>query len=468
MRKLTLDYLINQVMSKRVILILVAAFLFRVIYISLFIDPEYDSYDRFLKGIRVLRKPSEISYHWCWLPLFQFIDASLYWLTNSYTSIRVFSTVCGVISSYLLYLLTFEISRSEKAALASITIFSFNPLIFIYDTTGMTESFFTLLILLTVIFIVRRRLLASSIPLALACLVRYEAWFLTPFLYSLIFFNKVTSIKKVIMASIPPFLSISSWIYLNFRRYGDPLHFLHTLENYLKFIQANHVIYAAYLPKTEIMFRYVRDMVAPIWYLIVYMIALTPPIFIVAIIEIYYRLKTSRKDRFLALIPIFYLVLITIPLLLCKSEGWPRYSIPGIPYYILYSALWIEKSSNAKLRKFVIVLSLLLSLIIISASTAANINYTRPILEVSLWLKDHVDEGKVLCTRAPIILLSELSIDKFVYFERRDVGEDFFIKFLRQNEVSYVVSHFGYFSDLCQNLTIVLFTDEGSYIIYKV
>ena len=81
----------------------------------LVIDVEYDGYDRFLKGVNLLSEPFNLWNHWAWLPLPQFINAFLYWLTRSYMSARVFSIICGVLSIVVLYRLTFTVFKSERA-----------------------------------------------------------------------------------------------------------------------------------------------------------------------------------------------------------------------------------------------------------------------------------------------------------------------------------------------------------------
>ncbi|HIE14954.1 TPA: phospholipid carrier-dependent glycosyltransferase, partial [Candidatus Bathyarchaeota archaeon] len=247
---------IIKVCNRHFYLILSVALMTRILYILLLADPEYDGYDRFLKGICMLSQPFEVRHHWCWLPLFQYIDAMLYWLTHSYISVRIFSTICGVLSLIILYYLALEISNSKKTAFVSMILMTFNPIIFIYDTTGMTESFFIFLFLLSVFLIEIRKPILSSIPISMACLVRYEAWFLVSFLYLSAFFHKYLNFKKFVTALIFPSVCIASWLYINFSYYGNPLHFILTLNRYFEFLQINLKISASYISKIEIWFRY--------------------------------------------------------------------------------------------------------------------------------------------------------------------------------------------------------------------
>ena len=452
--------------SHPVWLVLFTALLARFLYVVSTVDPEYDGYDRFLKGILLL-KDGDVRHHWVWLPLFQYIDAVLYWLTGSYLSVRFFSAVCGFVSLIILYRLALRLTGSPSAALVSLTITAFNPLLFLYDTTGMTESFFTMLTLAGIYLLVAGRFLTSSIPFSLACLVRYEGWFLTFFIYLVSALQKRLSFKAFIAVLVLPSLSIGLWLQLNYIRYGDPLHFLRALDLYCEVFRRDMEIYAPYMSADEKLYNALRRELSPVWYIIVYFVVLNPLIFVMAFRRVFRSLMRKDRLRFLAVVSLFYLALITSLMVLGKSEGWPRHSIPGIPLFVLLASHDVTglRSKVLTASKFT-AFSLMVSLLLLSLITIFNVKYTQPLIEVSLWLRENPTDGRILCTRSPIIILSGLPAEKFIFLWRRDISHEAFNIFLERNGVTYVVSHLGYFSELCRNFTAVY--SSRIYTIYRV
>ena len=446
----------------RISLIVILALLSRLIYITFTVDPEYDSYDRFVKGILLLPNPYDFRHHWCWLPLFQYIDSILYWLTGSYTSVRIFSTICGSTSIILLYKITLKVSGLEEAAFISSLLMAFNPLVFIYDTTGMTEPFFTMLLLSVLYFFIHDRVLLGSIPIAISCLVRYEAWFLSPILYFLVLVRRRSKPWVVVLSGLIPSASIGLWLYINYAYYGDPLKFLKLLEGYLATRLQRPSLGEGGLLSVE-------TFLLPFRHLVGYLLFLTPPVFFEAILGIKRCVRRDLDTITLAVLALSYLSLHTYFLISGRSEGWFRYCIPGIPIFIFFAAHHVVKREKKLITPYrFLSASLILSLASIVVMTIWNIYAMTPILETSLWLKTNAKDGRILCIRTPIMVLSGIPVERFVFLWSRDIDRPVFLRFLERENVSYVVSHFGYYSNLCENFTVVFSSTDNLYTIYMV
>ncbi|MFQ6094810.1 MAG: hypothetical protein ACE5NN_01585 [Candidatus Bathyarchaeia archaeon] len=452
----------------RLLWILVLALLSRLICLVLTVDPEYDGYDRFVKGLRLLSDPYNIMHHWYWLPLFQYIDAVLYWLTGSYLSIRVLSTMCGLISTTLVYRLALKISSSEKAAWISSALTAFNPLIFIYDTTGMTEPLFTTLFISTLYFFILNKPALFSLPLATACLLRYEAWFLSPILYAVALVQRRSKPWRIVLSSLLPLASMSVWLYLNYVHYGDPFNFVRLLDRYLEFVRHELPSRSQHISPNEAQFLMIKELLSPIWYLLGYLIFLIPTVFLEALLGI---IKYARKDidnMALTVFAVFYVSLITYFRVSGSSEGWFRYGIPAIPLFIIFAVCHVVKKKSVVTPKRFFSASLILSLVSIGILTILNWGYVSPILETSKWLRENVKDEKILCVRSPIIVLSEIPLERFVFLWSRDIDRAWFIDFLKSRNITYVVSHFGYFSDLCESFPMAFASERNLYVIYEV
>lgn len=455
-------------LNGQVTLIFMVAFLSRLFYVLLTVDPEWDGYWRFLTGIGLLTDPhARISFPF-WLPLFDYLNAVLYWLTHSYLSVRIFSSICGSISTLLLYRLTLKISGSQKAALIAFVLMAFNPLIFLYDTTGMTEPLFTLLFLLTTYLFVINRILFLSTALAFACLTRYEAWFLTPIFYLVSLLQKRCKIRDIFAAFLIPSLSVCGWLYANYAVHGNPFHFYHVISEFLESYKRVQLPIISQHLHYEVSSLSIVAFLSPVWYIIVYFVFLTPSVFTEAIRGFMKFTRINRNTLALTIFASSYVLLLTYLMLVGKSVGWPRHTIPCMPFFILYAANHKASAEKGTTPKKFLIFSIILSLLILSVASIWSRNLTQPIIQTGNWLRENAREGRILCVSAPIMVLSGLPPERFIglWIENGSL-EDFF-HFLRSHNVGYVVSDYGFLSDLCQNLTAVFATEAGAITIYAV
>ena len=110
----------------------------------------------------------------------------------------------------------------------------------------------------------------------MACLARYEGWFLTFFIYLVSALQKRLSFKAFIAVLILPSLSIGLWLQLNYIRYGGPLHFLRALDLYYEVSRRDMEVYAPYMSADEKLYNALSRELSPVWYIIVYFVVLNP------------------------------------------------------------------------------------------------------------------------------------------------------------------------------------------------
>lgn len=466
--------LISTSVTGKILGIILLALLIRIYSICLFVDFEYDGYDRFVKGILLLSEPYNIILHWYWLPLFQYIDAVLYWLTGSYTSIRVFSTASGIISILIVYKLAFRLSHSERTGLISACLVAFNPLMLTYDITGMTESFFTMLFLSSIYFLISNRLLLLSISSAVACLVRYEAWFLSLFLCLVFLIQKRSSFWKIFLVSFLPIMSIGSWLYLNHIQYGNSLTFVIYLNTYLQTVSQHISSIIEYLSpfegeivKTALI---IRQYFSPLWYIFGYSVLLSPPVFIGSVLQIKKCARKNQDQIAITTIVVVYVALLTYFLVSGRSEGWLRYSMPTVPLLTIFGVQYIQKKKGFFKPNWFLVISLFLALLLLSPVFLGmtNSEYSKTCIKTSVWLHENATNGKILCLRTPIIVLSQIPVENFVFLWTRNINPVAFRGFLEQHKITYVVSHFGYFDELCESFSIVYESENKIYRVYSV
>lgn len=437
----------------QIILVSVVAFISRLIYVLLIVDPQYDGYSRFLKGIYLISNPYDFNVNWVWPPLFQYLNAALYWLTHSYLTVRVFSTICGTSSVLLTYKLTLRISKSEKAALVASSLMTFNPLTFFYDTTGMTQALFTLLFLLAIYLFVDDHFLVASIPLALACLIRYEAWFLALIFYILVLVQKRQKLRTVILSSLFPLFAVLSWIYINYIVYGNAFYFLQGFD-------------LPFPPEAYLL----RDMVAllsPVWYIIVYFVFLTPQVFLQAIRGLMKCIKQVNDNLTLPLLVFSYIFFLTF-FAITKSLGYLHYSLPLIPLFITYASYhMVNKGNSIQIKKF-LTISLTISVVMLSAITIWATNYMQPTIQTSNWIHENAKTGRILCAYEPIIILSDMPFDRFVLLWERNIAHEDFLQFLATHNIKYIVSNYGIWSSHLSNFTRSFVSERQLFMVYIV
>ena len=132
----------------------------------------------------------------------------------------------SVISVWLVFLLSFRLFKNRLAALLSATIAAFYPHFLFYSVSGLTEIFYTFLLLLSFLLFYRKEIILASVISILALLVRPTFDFLNPALIVL-FVGFVHSsgwrsvLKYVGIYFIVYVVIMSPWWMHQYQKYGE-------------------------------------------------------------------------------------------------------------------------------------------------------------------------------------------------------------------------------------------------------
>jgi hypothetical protein len=140
----------------------------RVWIIRHFPDPDTDAKGHLGIARALLVHPFNVSIHWVYLPAYHFVLAALEALGFSGYAIRLVN--CALAALVPIFVLKYE--KSTMAALFC----AVSPMVNLLGTSAQQETMFVLLVLGAVWSLDARRFVLAGALLAIASLVRYEAW----------------------------------------------------------------------------------------------------------------------------------------------------------------------------------------------------------------------------------------------------------------------------------------------------
>lgn len=183
------------------LLLIIAGFLvsFKEINSPLLLG-DMDGYARANIGFDIYQKKQLLSLNYgggMWLPLHQnILGFSIYLTNNPQLGPRLISLILNVLSIPLIFKLSeliFKKSNNKKMiALLSSLMYLFHPLRLLIATQPLSEttSMFFFLLILTKLFEKEQKTIFISIISNIACLIRFEFWFLIPIIWTSIYLDK--------------------------------------------------------------------------------------------------------------------------------------------------------------------------------------------------------------------------------------------------------------------------------------
>lgn len=299
---------------------------------------------------------------WHWLPVTQALVYLPFAATHNVLIIRVVFTIAGSLAAvaFAFYLQTFA---SRRAALIGGVLFAINShAIFLSLMPYQEIIFLGLLFGSLAIFLrakssphVRRNFIIGSVLYGLACLTRYEGWFILPALF-------VAGVRPALLTRRIPLIAKSLvknlaalgwgpalWLLINQLQWGSPLAFL--------FHRADHAFYA-WNPHNEIarIVNYIGNM-------LYWLLRFGSPLVLFALpgIGVFWK---NRKTLFPTLWPaLLLLLLVAIFLVFAAGNEFAtanRFAMIPLGILLVFAALGIDnfldraaKSSNWLLQKSV-------------------------------------------------------------------------------------------------------------------
>jgi hypothetical protein len=146
-------------------------------------DIDTDAYAHHMIARAILADPGDLAVHWVWLPLFHYAQVPLVALGGTMEAVRWIDVALSAALPIVLYAWVARTARSgasktspQATALLAAVMAGACPIVMEIGTTAQPEPLFALAILGVAIAFERRRYGWTAALLAVAVMVRYEAW----------------------------------------------------------------------------------------------------------------------------------------------------------------------------------------------------------------------------------------------------------------------------------------------------
>lgn len=143
----------------------------RIVWVLRFREIDSDAYGHFFIAIAARRDPGNVNVHWVWLPLFHFLVGALTKIGVGFRGVRIANALLATVPP----LLVWDARRDETARWAAVAL-AVSPLLTILGQSAQPETLFLVFVVAAIHASVRERPVRAGIWLALAGMVRYEAW----------------------------------------------------------------------------------------------------------------------------------------------------------------------------------------------------------------------------------------------------------------------------------------------------
>jgi hypothetical protein len=208
----------------------------RVAFVLAGFDLDTDAYGHHAIARQILKTPKDLHVHWVWLPLFHYLEAIAVWLGATLQTVRLGNVAMEAAIPLVLHRLLRRLRSDQRyelpdpAPTLAALLAALSPLCMQMGTTGQTEPLFALLILGVIWGLTPgargesdAHPIAAGAFLAMAVMVRYEAWAIPPTLFALFVFDELRSRRagrpigvrrlgwKLAFAIALPIASILTW-----------------------------------------------------------------------------------------------------------------------------------------------------------------------------------------------------------------------------------------------------------------
>lgn len=159
------------------------------------------------------KPPPGVAYEWTHPPLSKEIMAfSMLTLGNTDAwSYRLPGALLGILGVFVVYLVGLKLFKKQNIALLSALIFSIDGLNFVQSRTGMNDVYFVTFTLITILFLLQKRFLLSSIFLGLTLATKWTGIYTFGLVFLIVAMNKSFP-KLLYFLLIPPIIYLLSYI----------------------------------------------------------------------------------------------------------------------------------------------------------------------------------------------------------------------------------------------------------------
>lgn len=204
-----------------------------------------DAFAHMLIGRRMLEDWRDLRVHWVWLPLWHVVDALVTLAGGTLEQVRVGNTLLAMLPPFLLAATLRGHLRARPALAPWLTsaecaipfvagaLLALWPLCIALGQSGQPEVLFQTLVLGACLAWQREHAFLAGVLLALAALLRYEAWLLPPVFLALWAARRPRAWRGM-AAWILPGMAIVAWCWVHYCFSHEPLQFLRLNREYLR------------------------------------------------------------------------------------------------------------------------------------------------------------------------------------------------------------------------------------------
>jgi len=167
-----------------------------------------------------------------WPPLTQVFTHYAYLITGSVFGVRIaFAVVTSFLGIAFFDFLT--LFQDRKPAFYNALFLTLNPLIIFLSIVPYQEVLLLIFTFYTLVYLYTSNYVLSAICFGLACLTRFEAWFLAPFILYWLYDTRRRGQSLLNLFGVASLYSLGfiAWFLINYFAYGHPLHFLKSYGN---------------------------------------------------------------------------------------------------------------------------------------------------------------------------------------------------------------------------------------------
>ncbi len=302
----------------------------QLIYIYFIPDGDTDAYSHHIIACDILLNPLNIDVHWVWLPLFHFLQAGLIFLGGEMQLYRYMNVFIWIPVPIITYIIVKNSSGEYTSALTAFFLTALSPIGLLMGTTAQPEPFFALLIILFIYFTEEGKCFIASLPLAAACLLRYEAWAVLGFTGLYLIWNyfkgsksevKRKDLLKSSLIIILPLAAVIAWTLIRLHFDGSLFAFLTDTQKFANdALQQSSSFSGGPLKVLLDLIHY------PVWI----------PVMFMGINFVFVFLgirETFRRHKWLAISGLAILFFITLTWLMKSTLGLNRHFTAIVPFY---------------------------------------------------------------------------------------------------------------------------------------
>jgi len=165
-------------------------------------------------------------------PFFHFIAAILYKIffifgeNAAESSMKFISPIFGSLTLVLIFQIAKKLYNKKIAFYATLFL-TFLPISIYYSSISFLGSTVSFFVALSVLFMLKKRVVISAISVSIAILTKYIAIFILPLLLYLLYINnkdKKEVIKKIFILGLIIFIALVPWFARNYLMIGNPVY----------------------------------------------------------------------------------------------------------------------------------------------------------------------------------------------------------------------------------------------------